>query len=80
MQLTEDNVVDRTIVYRGQTFDVHQTLRSSAELNYIFAGYQYDVLSGSMGHLGFSAGGAYIGTTGTIASIESGTTATEPKQ
>lgn len=71
------NTVDRAIVYRGQTFDINQTLRSSAELNYVFAGYQYDVLSGSIGHLGFSAGGAYVGTTGTISSLELGTTATK---
>lgn len=76
-RLSGYNVVDRAIVYRGQTFDVHQTLRSSADLNYFFAGYQYDVLSGSMGHLGFSAGGAYLGSTGTITSVESGTTATK---
>lgn len=71
------NTVDRAIVYRGQTFDINQTLRSSAELNYVFAGYQYDVLSGSIGHLGFSAGGAYVGSTGTISSLELGTTATK---
>lgn len=71
------NTVHRTIVYRGQTFTVNETVRSSADLNYFFGGYQYDVLSGSWGHLGFSAGGAYLGATGTIAGIEAGTTATK---
>jgi hypothetical protein len=71
------NTVDRTIVYRGQTFNVNETLRSSADLNYFFAGYQYDILSGSMGHLGLSVGGAYIGTTGSITSIQVGTTASK---
>ena len=76
-RLSGYNTVDRTIVYHGQTFDVHQTLRSSAELNYFFAGYQYDFVSGPMGHLGVSVGGAYLGSTGTITSVESGTTATK---
>jgi hypothetical protein len=76
-QLSGYNIVDRTIVYHGETFNVHETLRSSAELNYLFAGYQYDVLTGSMGHLGFSVGAAYLGTTGTITSVQLGTTATK---
>jgi hypothetical protein len=68
------NVVHRTIVYRGQTFDVNQTVRSSASFNYVFAGYQYDLLSGSMGHLGLSIGGAYIDAGGRISSVETGST------
>jgi hypothetical protein len=71
------NTVNRTIVYRGQTFNVNETVRSSADLNYFFAGYQYDVLSGRMGHLGFSVGGAYLGTTGIITEVEGGTTASK---
>jgi hypothetical protein len=71
------NTVDRTIVYRGQTFNVHETLRSSADLNYFFAGYQYDILSGPAGHLGLSVGGAYIGASGSITSVQSGTTASK---
>lgn len=69
------NVVDRTIVYHGQTFNVSQTLRSSATLDYLFVGYQYDVLSGPVGHVGFSVGGAYVGTTGVINAVEAGTSA-----
>ncbi|HLH02648.1 MAG TPA: hypothetical protein VKX25_07755 [Bryobacteraceae bacterium] len=68
------NVVNRTIVYRGQTFDVHETVRSAASFNYVFAGYQYDLLSGVMGHLGLSAGGAYVDAGGRITSVETGNT------
>ncbi len=75
LRISGYNTVDRTIVYRGQIFNVDETLRSSADLNYFFAGYQYDFLSGSMGHVGLSVGGAYIGTSGTIISVQSGTTA-----
>ena len=71
------NTIDRTIVYHGQTFNINETVRSSADLNYFFAGYQYDFLSGSMGHLGLSVGGAYLGATGRISSVPVGTTATK---
>jgi hypothetical protein len=71
------NVVNRTVTYHGQTFNVSDTLQSSADMNYFFAGYQYDVLSRPAGHLGFSIGGAYLSATGTIAALQSGVTATD---
>ena len=71
------NTVNRTIVYRGQTFNIDDTLRSSADLNYFFAGYQYDLVSGPMGHLGLSVGGAYLGATGSITSVTAATTASK---
>lgn len=52
--------------YRGQQYTVNGSLKSSAELNYAFAGYQYDVWSKPMGHLGFSVGGAYLDASGTV--------------
>lgn len=69
--------VDRAIMYRGETFNVSQTLQSSADMNYFFAGYQYDVLSGPAGHLGFSVGGAYLSATGAIHALETSITATK---
>jgi hypothetical protein len=71
------NTVSRQVTYRGQTFDVNQTLQSTADLNYFFAGYQYDVLSGRGGHMGFSLGGAYLDAIGTIHSVQINTTATK---
>src|SRR4051812_12089111 len=72
--------VTRTIVYRGQTFNVSQTVLSSATLDYAFAGYQYDVISGRKGHLGFSVGAAYLGATGLLQAVESGVSAARTQQ
>lgn len=60
------NTVNRSIVYRGQTFNVSQNIQSSADLNYFFAGYQYNLVSGPRGYLGLSVGGAYLSATGSI--------------
>lgn len=75
--LTGNNIVNRTLVYRGETFNVSDTVHSNATLNYFFGGYQYDVLSGPVGHLGFSVGGAYLGATGTILSVTSNVSASK---
>jgi hypothetical protein len=75
--LQGQNTVDRTVTYRGDTFNVSQTLISNADFNYAFAGYQYDLLSGSMGHLGLSVGGAYLNADGTIRALQTGITATK---
>jgi hypothetical protein len=64
------NTVNRTIEYRGRTFNVSQTVQSSATLDYFFAGYQYDVLSSPKGHLGFSVGGAYLNATGNLSAAQ----------
>ncbi len=77
VRLTGFNVVNRTITYRGQTFNVSDTLRSSADFNYFFAGYQYDLVSGPRGHFGLSVGGAYLNATGTIQSVDTNTVATK---
>lgn len=69
------NIVNRTLAYRGQTFTASQTLKSSADVSYLFGGYQYDVLTGPIGHLGFSVGGAWLAANGTINALETGITA-----
>jgi hypothetical protein len=71
------NTVNRSITYHGQTFNFSQTLQSSADINYFFGGYQYDVLSGPMGHLGFSVGAAYLSATGTIQAVQTSTIASK---
>lgn len=60
------NTIHRTITYQGRSFNFNDTIQSSANLNYVFAGYQYDILSGPKGHLGLSAGGAYLSAYGSI--------------
>ena len=62
------NTVHRSVTYHGDTFNINETLKTTADLNYFFGGYQFDVLSGPVGHLGFSAGGAYFSGTGTVSS------------
>jgi hypothetical protein len=77
VRLTGLNTVNRTITYQGQTFNVSDTVSSSADVNYVFAGYQYDVLTGPAGHLGFSVGGAYLDASGSIHSQTANTTASK---
>ncbi len=72
-----NNTIDRTVSYRNQLFNVSQAVQSTANLTYFFGGYQYDVLSGSMGHLGFSAGAAYLSATGTIQALQTNTVASK---
>jgi len=72
-----NNTINRSVSYHGQTFNVSQTLQSSANLTYFFGGYQYDVLSGPMGHLGFSVGGAYLSALGTITAVQTSTVASK---
>jgi hypothetical protein len=71
------NVITRTVIYQGQAFTIGQTVESSADVNYFFGGYQYDVVSVPAGHFGFSVGGAYLNATGTIRGVESGLVATK---
>lgn len=69
--------ITRSITYRGETFDVADTVVSDASLTYIFGGYQYDVLSRPSGHLGLEIGGAYLNASGTLRGLQSGLTATQ---
>jgi hypothetical protein len=69
-----------TIVYRGQTFNVNETVVSNASLTYVFAGYQYDVLSREAGHLGIQVGGSYLDATGTISGLTSAISATKSQR
>ncbi len=77
IRLDGTNTINRTVIYHGQTFTAGQTLQSSADVNYFFGGYQYDVVSVPAGHLGFSVGGAYLNATGTIHGVQSGLVATK---
>jgi hypothetical protein len=71
------NQIVRSIVYNGQTFNVSDTVVSKASLDYLFAGYQYDVVSNPRGHLGFEVGGAYLGAHGSLHGLASGVTASK---
>jgi hypothetical protein len=70
----------QVFTYGNQTFTVSQPLETHADLSYIFAGYQYDLLNGRAGHLGLSAGGAYINATGSISDLQAGETSSKTQQ
>lgn len=45
-------ILDRTIVFRGQTFEVGTTVRGSLDSPVYVFGYQYDIIRRRRGHLG----------------------------
>jgi hypothetical protein len=63
------NTLQRTIVYAGRTYTISEDVASTAELTYVFGGYQYDFLSGPAGHLGIQGGVAYVDAAGEIRSV-----------
>ena len=71
------NTLSRTITYNGRTYTFNDTIASEASLTYVFAGYQFDVVSRNRGHFGLEAGGAYLNGTGTIRSATTGITASD---
>ena len=74
------NTINRSFVFLNRTYNVSQTVTTDANVNYAFAGYQYDPLSGRFGHLGFQTGVAYLGVQGTLVGIQSGITETKKFQ
>jgi hypothetical protein len=73
--LSGRNTITRSITYGGRTFNVSDTVVSNASLTYVFAGYQYDVISRPSGHLGFQIGGTFLDATGVLRGLQSGITA-----
>lgn len=69
------STLSRTITYNGRTYTFNDTVASEASLDYLFAGYQFDLISRDRGHFGLEAGGAYLNGTGTIRSLTTGTVA-----
>lgn len=78
--LEGENTLDRTIVFQGRTYNVRDRVQSSADLTYVAAGYQFDVISNSRGHLGAQLSGAYFDATGTISSLATGISATRSEK
>ena len=67
-RLEGQSLLSRSLIYEGRTYSFRETVVSNADLTYIAAGYQYDFLSSTRGHLGVQAAGAYLSATGTLAS------------
>lgn len=74
------NTINRSFVFLNKTYNVSQTVATSANVTYVFGGYQYDPLSAQWGHLGFQAGVAYLGVQGTLDGIQSGLSETKSFQ
>jgi hypothetical protein len=51
---THETVLNRTIVYQGQTFNVGIQAKGTLEIPVYVIGYQYDILRRRRGHLGIS--------------------------
>ena len=66
------NTVNRTVTYFGQQYSVSDTLKSSAHINYVYAGLHKDFYSGRMGRFGTSIGAAYLGLAGNMQAEQSG--------
>jgi hypothetical protein len=77
VRLDGDRSLARSITWQGRSYTLNDRVTSSASLDYLYAGYQFDVLSGSSGHLGLQAGGAYLSATGSLASQTTGITASK---
>ena len=75
-----DNELARTIVFNGRTYNVRDRIQSAAELNTIYAGYQYSVISNSRARVAFGGGAAYIRAHGSIRSLSTGIQAVREHQ
>ncbi len=69
--------LSESITYQSRVYSINDSITSKADLNYFYAGYQFDVISRPAGHFGIEAGGAYLGATGAITSLTTGVTASK---
>ena len=74
------NTIERSFIYLNKNYNVSETVQSNASVNFAFAGYQYDPLSGPMGHLGFQVGAAYLHVDGTLVGVQSAITESKSLQ
>jgi hypothetical protein len=63
---SRQTVLDRTIVFQGQTFNVGTTTNSSLHSLLIAPGYQYDIIRRRRGHLGIGVQMDIFNTTGKL--------------
>jgi hypothetical protein len=79
-RLEGKNTLSRQVTYAGRTYTVQEPIAASAEVNYVFGGYQYDFISRERGHLGALGGVAYLDASGTIRSTRVPISATESER
>lgn len=66
--LDGSNNLTRTITYQGRNYFVNDHVTSTADMTYVYGGYQFDLVSRPSGHLGLEVGGAYLSATGSLTS------------
>ncbi len=69
--------ITRQITFASRTFTVRDFVTSEATIDYIAAGYQFDLVSRPRGHLGLLAGVAHVDAAGTLTSRQFGFSGTE---
>lgn len=74
------NALTRTINFRGVDYTVSDRVTSSADMTWINAGYQFDLLSRPQGHFGLQISGAYVDASGRIRSETTGIQASRSQQ
>jgi hypothetical protein len=67
-------VLDRTIVFRGQTFNVGAVTNGSLHALMVAPGYQYDIIRRRRGHLGIGLQMDLFDTTAKISAVAQGNT------
>jgi hypothetical protein len=79
-RLDGNHTATKSFIYDGQQYTVSAPLQTHASLDYVFAGYQYNFLSGPAGHLGASVGGAFLNATATLSEPTLNATATRTQE
>jgi hypothetical protein len=69
--------VNRQFTFGGEQFTLRDRVVSTADITYIFGGYQFDLFTGGHGHVGLQGGVGYVDATGTLQSETFGFTGSE---
>src|SRR5438034_8794384 len=72
-RLNGDNTLTRSFRFSGRDYPTQDKIHSEASVNYIFGGYQYDLVSAPRGYLELIAGVAYFGASVRVESQQVGT-------
>ena len=76
-RLDGENTLTRSVHFSGQTYPAQDRIHSEASVNYIFGGYQYDLVSRRRGYVELIAGVAYFGASVRAESQRVGSTTEE---
>ena len=79
-RLDGENTITRTIDFGGRTYPIEDHITSSLNIDYVFGGYQYDIVNNARGHFGIGGGIAYVNAKASTTSQTLGLTGTEQRQ